>query len=393
MRLITYTYLILLSQISYGQLKVSEVSNANDLMNILLGDNEDLIISNVTISGGKNSFGIFEHKLQFYDFFNQGIIMSNGIARNAIGPNDNTKESSRLNYNCDSDINRIAEYKGCYDTVLFEFDLISKTDEIQFRYFFGSEEYPEYVLKNVNDVFIFLVTNLSTNESENIAVLNGDKTIPITIDHINHKINSDYYIENINWDKSNLEKYRNNIKKLELPFTFQYDGFTKVLKAKAKVIPNAKYHFKLGISDVGDQLYDSAIFLESNSLKSTGKKSNLNGILTNIVREKSIDFKIRFAVSSSKIKGNNSFILMDEIIQQLKKDSLLNIKIVGHTDNTGSEEFNNELSVKRAESVKQYLISQNIEESRIKIQGMGSKQPKSNLISENRRVEIIFKKN
>lgn len=393
MRLITYTYLILLSQISYGQLKVSEVSNANDLMNILLGDNEDLIISNVTISGGKNSFGIFEHKLQFYDFFNQGIIMSNGIARNAIGPNDNTKESSRLNYNCDSDINRIAEYKGCYDTVLFEFDLISKTDEIQFRYFFGSEEYPEYVLKNVNDVFIFLVTNLSTNESENIAVLNGDKTIPITIDHINHKINSDYYIENINWDKSTLEKYENNMKKLELPFTFQYDGFTKVLKAKAKVIPNAKYHFKLGISDVGDQLYDSAIFLESNSLKSTGKKSNLNDILTNIVREKSIDFNIRFEVSSSKIKGNNSFILMDEIIQQLKKDSLLNIKIVGHTDNTGSEEFNNELSVKRAESVRQYLISQNIEESRIKIQGMGSKQPKSNLISENRRVEIIFKKN
>ena len=179
---------MVLSQISYGQLKVSEVSNANDLMNVLLGDNDDLIVSNVTISGGKQSFGIFAHKLKFHDFFNQGVIMSNGIASNAIGPNDNTKESSRLNYNSDPDINRVAEYKGCYDTVLFEFDLISKTDEIEFRYFFGSEEYPEYVLKNVNDVFILLVTNLSTNESENIAVLNGDKTIPITIDHINDKI-------------------------------------------------------------------------------------------------------------------------------------------------------------------------------------------------------------
>lgn len=393
MRFIIYTYLMVLSQISYGQLKVSEVSNANDLMNVLLGDNDDLIVSNVTISGGKQSFGIFAHKLKFHDFFNQGVIMSNGIASNAIGPNDNTKESSRLNYNSDPDINRVAEYKGCYDTVLFEFDLISKTDEIEFRYFFGSEEYPEYVLKNVNDVFIFLVTNLSTNESENIAVLNGDKTIPITIDHINDKINSDYYIENINWNKSNLEKYRNNLKKLELPFTFQYDGFTKVLKAKAKVMPNVKYHFKLGISDVGDQLYDSAIFLESNSLKSTGRKSNLNDILNNLVSEKSIDFNIRFQVSSSKIKGNESFVLMDDIIQQLKKDSLLNIKIVGHTDNNGSEKYNYELSLRRAESVKQYLISHDIEESRILIQGMGSKQPKSNLISENRRVEIIFKKN
>ena len=150
MRLIIATFLLALTQFSFGQLKVTEISNAHDLMDILLGDNDNLTVSNVTINGGKRSFGVFEHNMKYHDFFKDGIIMSNGFVRDAIGPNTDTRKSSKVNFNSDPDINVIAEHKGCYDTVLFEFDVISKTDEIQFRYFFGSEEYQEYIHKNVS---------------------------------------------------------------------------------------------------------------------------------------------------------------------------------------------------------------------------------------------------
>ncbi|MDB9720692.1 choice-of-anchor L domain-containing protein [Winogradskyella sp.] len=66
-------------------------------------------------------------------------------AKDAIGPNDDSKKSSKINFLSDIDINVIAEHKGCYDTALFEFDLSSTTDEIQFRFCFASEEYPEYI--------------------------------------------------------------------------------------------------------------------------------------------------------------------------------------------------------------------------------------------------------
>lgn len=390
MRLITVILLLAFTQSSFGQLKVTEISNAQDLMNTLLGDTDNLVISNVTINGGIRSFGVFNHNMKFHDFFKDGIIMSNGFARDAIGPNTDTRKSSKVNFNSDPDINVIAEHKGCYDTVLFEFDVISKTDEIQFRYFFGSEEYPEYVHKNVNDVFIFLVTNLSTQQSKNIAVLNGDKNTPITVDHINHQTNSDYYIENLHWDNSTPKKYNYNQNRLELPFYFQYDGFTTVLKATAKVIPNVKYHFKLGISDVGDQLYDSAIFLEANSLKSSGQLNDLEEVLSDLKGARSFDFNIEFEVASSQIKGEDSRLLLDSIIEQLQNHTALHIKIIGHTDNRGSATYNYKLSKQRAEAVKKRLIDQGIEASRIETDGKGATQPRSKKLSENRRVEIIF---
>ncbi|MCW3077861.1 MAG: hypothetical protein JWO32_2470 [Bacteroidetes bacterium] len=71
------------------------------------------------------------------------------------------------------------------------------------------------------------------------------------------------------------------------------------------------------------------------------------------------------------------------------------ILIEGHTDNTGSDKINNELSVRRAESVAMSLRNQKIKESRITTKGYGSTQPiESNESAEgrtqNRRVEVAI---
>lgn len=383
---------LLCCNLSHSQLKVSHISNSNEIMTVLLGDSEDITVSNISITGDKRAFGTFNVNLLYNTFINEGVIISTGLAKNAEGPNDDSKKSSKINFLSDKDINKITEYKGCYDTALFEFDLVSATDKIEFRYCFASEEYPEYILKNVNDAFIFLVKNIETSTSENIAILNGDKNIPITVDHINPKINSEYYVENVSYNLQNIEVLKTDLAKLERAKTFQYDGFTTTLVAQVKVVPNKVYHFKLGISDVGDQLYDSAIFLEANSLKSTGERPKLEDHLERLVSEISLDFSIQFETASTRIKGDNSFLLLNKIVAALKNKPDIYIKIIGHTDKVGTDKYNNKLSLGRAKSVSDYLIKTGISENRISTNGMGESQPKSEIDIENRRVEIVFSK-
>lgn len=385
--------LLMLSKLSYAQLEVSSITHAKQLMSSLLGDNENnIIISNVSIKGSKKAFGIFKANLKHNNFFKEGIIMSTGVAKDAVGPNNDTKKSSKINFLSDNDINIIADRKGCYDTALFEFDLISATDEIEFKYCFASEEYPEYVFKNVNDVFIFLVTNLKTNTSKNIALLNGDANTPITVDHINIEVNTEYYIENFNYNVSTIETLQKDEKKYELAKTFQYDGFTTTLTARTKVVPNVKYHFKLGISDVGDQLYDSAMFLEANSLKSIGKKPKQDILLNTTKVKVPLPILIYFETDSSKILENSDFILLDEAIKTLKNNPEVTIKITGHTDSIGNSIYNNKLSLNRANTVSNYFISKGISKLQITTKAMGERELKNNIDKDNRRVEIEFTK-
>jgi outer membrane protein OmpA-like peptidoglycan-associated protein len=73
----------------------------------------------------------------------------------------------------------------------------------------------------------------------------------------------------------------------------------------------------------------------------------------------------------------------------------LKFKIEGHTDSTGSAATNNELSLKRAITVRDYLIAQHIPASSIDAQGLGSAQPVADNNTaagraKNRRVEIVI---
>ncbi len=64
------------------------------------------------------------------------------------------------------------------------------------------------------------------------------------------------------------------------------------------------------------------------------------------------------------------------------------IQVAGHTDNRGSEQYNQRLSLQRAESVKNVLIQQGVNPSRISTIGFGASQPVSSHRALNRRAEI-----
>jgi outer membrane protein OmpA-like peptidoglycan-associated protein len=75
--------------------------------------------------------------------------------------------------------------------------------------------------------------------------------------------------------------------------------------------------------------------------------------------------------------------------------SSLKVAIEGHTDSTGSDEFNQRLSEQRAEAVRDYLVSQGVAAGGITARGFGSMQPvASNDTAEgrqhNRRVELVL---
>ncbi len=84
---------------------------------------------------------------------------------------------------------------------------------------------------------------------------------------------------------------------------------------------------------------------------------------------------------------------LDDLTAKLKATALEVIIAIGHTDAVGSSEYNQKLSVRRAEAVKAYLVSKGIEPNRVYTEGKGKSQPiASNSTAEgrakNRRVEI-----
>jgi len=84
---------------------------------------------------------------------------------------------------------------------------------------------------------------------------------------------------------------------------------------------------------------------------------------------------------------------LDDLAVKLKGLNLEAIIAVGHTDNVGSDAYNQKLSLHRAEAVKAYLVSKGVEPSRIFTEGKGEKQPvaenkTADGRAKNRRVDI-----
>jgi len=91
-----------------------------------------------------------------------------------------------------------------------------------------------------------------------------------------------------------------------------------------------------------------------------------------------------------KNEGKNK---LDDLATKVKAINLEVVIAIGHTDSIGSDAYNQKLSVRRAESVKAYLVSKGVEPNRVYTEGKGEKQPvASNKTKDgrakNRRVEI-----
>lgn len=106
------------------------------------------------------------------------------------------------------------------------------------------------------------------------------------------------------------------------------------------------------------------------------------------------DSGILFDVDRTDIKSAAQTNLQN-LAASLQKNQQTNILIIGHTDNTGTDDHNLDLSVRRAEAVKSYIIADGVSGARLSTQGKGENEPiadNSNAAgrAQNRRVEIVI---
>jgi gliding motility-associated-like protein len=249
---------------AHGQLvTVGNQSPQQLVQNVLLGGG--VTVSNIQYQGAAAAIGYFNGEGCNIGL-NEGIILTTGTIFNTgvgaerygpHGPNDRTNAGVDNNQPGYGLLTNIVGTPTFNATVL-SFDFIPYADIVEFRYVFASEEYPEYVGSQFNDVFGFFISGPGVGNNVNIARIPGSNQ-PVAINNVNAGSNSAFFVNN----GTGTTAPQNSS-----PFYVQYDGFTTVLTARSNVVCGETYRIIIAIADVGDGIFDSGIFLEANSFSS-----------------------------------------------------------------------------------------------------------------------------
>ncbi len=266
------------SYTSIAQL-ITRVDNAANLVqNVLVG--AGVKINKVDFIGAPVSIGYFDGSKSNIGL-SKGIVITTGTIygnEGPIGPNNSASAGMDNGFGGNAMLNQIianetksgVEPKNTFNSATLKITFKPISDTVRFRYVFGSEEYPEFVGSEFNDLFAFFISGPGIIGQKNIALLpNGT---PVTINNVNdqNSPNAAYYVNN------------------RFGSTVQYDGFTRVLTAMSPVQCGQEYTLIISIADVSDAAFDSGIFLEANSLSAKVElglnlkisKDNFNDTLT-----------------------------------------------------------------------------------------------------------------
>jgi gliding motility-associated-like protein len=263
-------------KISKAQITVTDVNTAQELAQKLVGNG--VSISNVTFTGALRATGIFK-SVNSPITMDSGIVLTSGLAKTAnstFGVNGlQTNFASTSNgQNGDANLNSLLlnGNTNSFDASVLEFDFVPLGDTVSFNYIFSSEEYPTFACTEFNDIFGFFISGPGITGTKNIALIPGTN-FPVSINNINDNINGSPVYCTRGSTFSYL--YVNNSGGNKLT----HNGLTKILKAFSSVTPCLTYHLKIAIQDVGDDAYDSGVFIEANSLNSNAVKADIVGSL------------------------------------------------------------------------------------------------------------------
>jgi OmpA-OmpF porin, OOP family len=120
-----------------------------------------------------------------------------------------------------------------------------------------------------------------------------------------------------------------------------------------------------------------------------GNVVDTNGCSLALVKLQGIHFRFDSASLTSEAKS-----ILDRSLSAIRANSSQNIQVEGHTDSTGSDSYNLDLSQRRAETVVNYLSSKGVNSSRLSARGFGESSPVSSndtaaSRAQNRRVEVF----
>ena len=220
---------------------VGATNNIQTLKNNLLGNNTDGLSNfSLSVKGNELAFGLFND-----DPFGlrSGVVISTGKVTDIPGKNLKSDGSSDLS----TDFGPVGE-EGDLSELNLSFFADSTAEKLFFKYVFGSEEFLEYGGTQFNDSFELLLNGT------NLAQLTDGKTV--TINNL---------VPNAGDRSTDHPDYVNNPTVTGIAVDIiKLDGYTKVLGFEGLLNKNQTNVLTIRIQDIGDGVYDSAVFIQGN---------------------------------------------------------------------------------------------------------------------------------
>lgn len=261
--------LLFINSAALGQgITVSTSYTTQQLVNNVLMNSSCLEAYNIQSQG---NCGIGHFSTTNTNFpFQEGIVIRNGNVNFSAGQYSANNLSSTCSNMGDSQLLAISQANGNSGTIndvsFLKFNFISSIDQISFDFIFASNEYGTYQC-GFSDVFAFILTDLNTGISQNLAVIPGTTT-PISVSTIRN------ILYNSGCPSVNSQFFSTYNVSSPPASTMNMNGYTVPMTASATIIPNNPYSIKLVIGDYNDTAFDSAVFLKANSFN-IGNDPNL----------------------------------------------------------------------------------------------------------------------
>jgi hypothetical protein len=207
---------------------VNQSSDTNAFLSSLLGDTSGLSNFSITTTGDARAFGFFQD-----DPFGlgKGVVLSTGRVDQLVGsPSDFASTS-------------LGTTPGDLAQIDIGFNAGSTASNLFFSYVFGSEEFPEFGGSSFNDSFELLLNGT------NLALLDNGK--PVTVNNLAASPTGPF-------DPAYVTAAASS--------TSVLDAYTKVLTFSGAINKNANNVLSIKVKDVGDTIYDSAVFIKGGSI-------------------------------------------------------------------------------------------------------------------------------
>ncbi len=302
----SYILLTALCVFSYSTLLNSQIqvqtSNNEDLSidylieSVFLGNG--IQINSINRIGSGKSIGLFTNGASDINL-SQGLVLSTGSVSSIDKPNSSNSTGDTADEDfvvSDPDLQALTD-NDIKEVTGIEIEFVAQSSDLEFRYVFASEEYPEFTCSKFNDIFAFFIDGPNPNggnyDKENIALVpdpsdptgNTFTDFPVWTNSVNSGIVGDGTNgESCDKDDESLmfsQYYNDNTGSL----TFTFDGFLDVFKAKAQLIPCQTYTIKIIIGDNNDFDFDSAVFLEAKSLSTRNYQYYVDAGVNNTLYE------------------------------------------------------------------------------------------------------------
>lgn len=227
--------------------------SATQLVNEFLGANINATSAAKSIGNG---IGYFQNTNPAFPLAN-GIVISTGNV-NAITGTTNVSGtgSNTTDANLQTFANSNGLSGGVYDVSYLSYNFTATTTQLNFEYFFASEDYGQFQC-GFSDVVAFLLTNVTTGITTNMATIPGT-TLPVSVTNIRNSAN------NASCPSVNPQFFDvyNAVNNPTINGT-SFNGQTILINASANLIIGNTYKLKLVIGDYQDALYDSAVFIKA----------------------------------------------------------------------------------------------------------------------------------